>query len=108
MTENISACEALIQAECAMGTEKFGKFHSRHEGLGVIEEEVWELDLEHHRLNDLTNELRRTVFMNNYRRASAVAEAVYVTARDAMVEAMQVAAMAQKFLGTFGVQEDTS
>ena len=36
----------LVQAEIERARKKHGNIHSAHEGLGILEEEFWELKLE--------------------------------------------------------------
>lgn len=88
----------LVEVELAAANEKFPKFHSAHEGWAVIREEADELGCEVHYLdgcllsiwnytkNDMTEERRHA------------AEAAYSFAINAACEAIQVAAMCQKFL----------
>lgn len=102
MTKHEYECERLILAEMQDGIEANGLFATHHDGMGVIEEEVEEA------LNSMTDcesafdGLRSAVFHDSNQEALSYAEDVYVYGRSLMIEAMQVAAMAEKYIRTFG------
>lgn len=93
MFELIADVEALVQDELERANKKFPLFRSRHEGVAVIEEEVYETSNELSLLVDQFNELKRCVFEDEV--ASAVD--IYRYASNLACEAIQVAAMAEKF-----------
>lgn len=56
----------LVQEEIERSRQKHGNLHSAHEGLGVLEEEFWELKLE--------------VFKNKHDKQAMLSELVQVAA----------------------------
>lgn len=102
MTKHEKACEALIQQEMFDGIEANGLFKTHHDGMGVIEEEVDEARTSMTDCESAFDGLRSAVFHDSNQEALSYAEDIYVYGRSLMIEAMQVAAMAEKYIKTFG------
>ena len=86
----------LVNIELSAANERFPQFHSQHEGYAVIKEEVDELK----EYTDLTNNrmiyLWAKIRFNNS--CEELVSRIYDNAINAACEAIQVAAMCQKFL----------
>ncbi|MBN9791270.1 hypothetical protein DMP17_22065 [Pseudonocardia sp. TMWB2A] len=89
---------ATVVAELATACEKFAPMNSAHEGWAVILEEVDELGEEFEQINGLTRGMFQSVRKNDPGAARAEAELIALVAERAAVEAVQVAAMAKRFL----------
>lgn len=90
---------ALVGKELSAANERFPQFHSAHEGYAVIKEEVDELSAETALVEKTTNELWEDIKRN--KRSGVIeydADWIGRYAINASVEAIQVAAMCQKFL----------
>lgn len=88
--------KALVYKELASANERFPQFHSPHEGWAVLREEYDELEEEVHQLDGEINcylwgSVKRNTTADNV-------EAVQQRAIAAACEAIQVAAMARKYL----------
>lgn len=94
----------LVDVELAAANERFPQFHSQHEGWAIIKEEVDELEealiYTKLTLNDLWEEIKRD------RKAKSAVQDVFANAINAACEAIQVAAMCQKFLDMEGSIHD--
>ena len=86
--------EKLVKKELEAANERFPQFHSPHEGMGVLQEEVEEM--RHEMIECTVNML--TMWHRVYNNAPTGDLALLVRKRDAACEAVQVAAMAQKYL----------
>lgn len=85
----------LVKVELAAANERFPQFHSAHEGYAVIKEEIEETAEEIAHCNVLLDDLWDSIRDNiSFRSVGDIKE----SAIQAAVEAIQVAAMAQKFL----------
>ena len=88
--------ELLVQKELETANKKFSMFRSRHEGCAVIAEEIQEAEFEF----EIINEAFETIW--NLTKNDECGEVeVYKVKNSAIsmaVEAIQVAAMAQKFV----------
>ena len=89
--------EKLVQKELEVANQKFPVFHSDYEGAAVILEEIEEahsemLDMELH-----YKSLWQTV-KENFINTASYAELIFDDAINLACEAIQVAAMAQKFI----------
>lgn len=86
----------LVKAELAAANERFPQFHSAHEGWAVIKEEVEETEEESEKMKlfvecawgDITSDFP----------ANSEIKCLKESAINAACEAIQVAAMCQKFL----------
>ena len=89
----------LVAVELAAANERFPQFHSRHEGYAVILEEVEETKREISALNAWLGNLWCVVVNNRDRQdANNELRKIRGAAINAACEAIQVAAMASKFL----------
>lgn len=87
----------LVKKELQAANEKFPQFRSLHEGAAVLLEEIEELRDEVHYINGYYSDLWEFV-KSGYDEAGTIAESLYIHAVNAACEAVQVAAMAEKFL----------
>jgi hypothetical protein len=88
--------EKLVGKELASANERFPQFHSPHEGWAVLREKYDELEEEVHQLDGEINcylwgSVKRNTTADNV-------EAIRLRAIAAACEAIQVAAMARKYL----------
>lgn len=92
-----SDVEKLVQKELESANQRFPMFRSDHEGYAVIKEEVEEA---HSELNDV--ELQCDYIWNFVKQNAGIsymnADLLYKCAISLACEAIQVAAMAQKFM----------
>ncbi|BFL40808.1 hypothetical protein H8S45_14915 [Agathobaculum sp. NSJ-28] len=87
----------LVKVELAAANEKFPPFHSAHEGWAVLKEEVEELETEAEMAASTLTEA--WVFIkDNDQAAKDEIKWLWQYAINAACEAIQVAAMCQKFL----------
>lgn len=88
----------LVKVELAAANEKFPPFHSAHEGWAVMLEEIKELQQEVQSIS-LSNEAVFDYIMKNSNHlADTFVRHIKMYAAKAACEAIQVAAMCQKFL----------
>ena len=88
--------ERLVEKELESANERFPQFHSPHEGMGVLQEEVEEM--RHEMIECTVNMLTMWRRVYNNAPTGDLALLVRKHALDAACEAVQVAAMAQKYL----------
>lgn len=86
----------LVKVELAAANERFPQFHSAHEGYAVIKEEVDELKEATDKVIGRMVSLWATVKYGND--PERLLQMISEDAVNATCEAIQVAAMAQKFL----------
>lgn len=106
MTKYADACAVLIHGEMKEGIKSHGLFASPHEGLAVIMEEVEEARTSLVDCESAFDGFKYGVFRDAEQETLSFAEDLYVNAKCLMIEAMQVAAMAEKYIKTFGGQND--
>ena len=96
--------EKLVEKELEAANERFSQFHSEHEGWAVMQEEAEELQEEcasiemameqlWHRIRDGIPTANHVALVEQYAEAAAC-------------EAIQMAAMARKYLDMLGEEED--
>lgn len=95
----------LVGKELEAANERFPQFHSPHEGWAVIREEADELNDENVCLDYNLNEYMWEHIKAN-KGTKEDARMVMVTGIHAACEAIQVAAMARKYLDMLGEEED--
>lgn len=104
MKQLISDVEKLTTQELTRANEKFPLFHSSHEGYAVLLEEVQELQHDVTAIDgkycSLVNGLWCSIKNNNPSKNDVTQIKQY--AIHAAAEAIQVAAMAQKFIDSVG------
>ena len=88
--------EKLVQKELKSANQRFPMFRSDHEGAAVILEEIEEAQEDMNNVQDNFLDLWKSVKRNS--EPEYHAESVYICAVSLAIEAIQVAAMAQKFI----------
>lgn len=89
--------QELVGVELASANKQFPQFHSPHEGWGVMLEECKELEDECQKISNEMEEMLSSIRMND----NGDIECAQIILRHAVFaacEAIQVAAMAQKYL----------
>ena len=76
-------------------------FHSRHEGVAVIEEEVRECEAEMTAVKDIHEWVKTWVFVDEITKADKAIERLEDRANQLAAEAIQVAAMCKKWRRSF-------
>ena len=93
--------EKLVQKELESANQRFPMFRSDHEGAAVIYEEIQEAEYEFECIKDRFQELWRSVKCNMSPEWNYEINTVIVNrATNLACEAIQVAAMAQKFIAS--------
>ena len=89
----------IAEDELKRANKEFPMFHSRHEGWGVISEELYEVECEMEIIDYASNTLKTFIF-NDYDYESICKEAIKLGNRAiyAASELIQVAAMCQKMI----------
>lgn len=91
----------LVETELDMANKEFPLFHSDHEGVGVIGEEMYELREDMRLLEEAVYRLQVAVFKDaDDKKKQTYASRVTLLATEAACEAIQVAAMGYKFNGS--------
>lgn len=90
--------ELLVLKELESANKKFPMFYSDHEGYAVLKEEVEEAETDLMNMKDVLSVLWRYIKRNVEVPKKRQAELVKMCAIELAVEAIQVAAMAQKFI----------
>lgn len=90
--------ENLIQEEMERATKKISPFNSPHEGYAIIQEEIDELDQEFLSLHNRQDELWSDIKSNWVGGQLDKAESLHFYAIQIIKEAIQVGAMAKRFL----------
>ena len=98
--------EKLVQEELESANQKFPMFRSDHEGAAVIVEEVEEAKEEIEEIEDNFHNLWSLVKDNDIR-SSTYAGWVFTSSIRLACEAIQVAAMAQKFIDSQKERENS-
>ena len=91
-----SYVEKLVQKELESANQRFPMFRSDHEGAAVIFEEIEEAQEDMNKVQNHFGDLWKSVKRNS--EPEYHAESVYICAVSLACEAIQVAAMAQKFI----------
>lgn len=89
--------ENLVQKELESANQKFPVFHSDYEGVAVILEEIEEAHSEMLDMELNYKSLWQTI-KENFINTASYAELIFDDAINLACEAIQVAAMAQKFI----------
>ena len=92
----------LVEVELAAANERFPQFHSAHEGWAVILEEQIELGAELEKIRGYMGDIFNKIIENNS--VSMEIGILQMYAINAACEAIQVAAMCQKFLDMEGAK----
>lgn len=101
-----SALSHLVHHEAGFATARYGTYHSPHEGLAIIEEEVAEATLELQSLMALSKALCGYVRTDDGARAAAIAEKIQKNAVGLAHEALQAAATAKRYVESARRGED--
>lgn len=102
MKELLKSIEALTGEELARSYEKFPKFNSPHEGYAVIKEEVEEHADDTKNIEYELEKLWHYTRINDSLMQISYAENLRDCAIHAAAEAIQCAAMAQKYIDSLG------
>lgn len=102
MTKYADDCAILIHGEMEEGIKNYGLFASPHEGLAIIMEEVEEAREAMTDTEEFFQHMKDCVYADDVKYAAWNAGKLRKKAMNLMIEAMQVAAMAEKFVKTFG------
>jgi len=102
MKELLKSVEVLTAEELARSYEKFPKFNSPHEGWAVMLEESNEHTEDCGEIDGLMMAFWEHVKSNDCEAQNKTALLVKESAIHAAAEAIQVAAMAQKYIDSFG------
>lgn len=95
MKELINLMDIIAQAELNIANEKWPQFHSKHEAMGVIDEEVFEMNVELEQSNKWLKELRVAVYRDFDLEKPAREMERKLSA--ALAEGVQILAMLKKF-----------
>jgi len=98
MKELIESVKVLASEELKRANVEFPAFNSTHEGYAVIKEEIEESSDELEDVNFDLNNMWRYIKLNNTNEATKYAKHLKQSAINLAAEAIQVAAMAQKFI----------
>jgi hypothetical protein len=96
----------LVDKELKSANERFSLFHSDHEGYAIIKEELEEAKEELGYAEIAFNNLWENVKENKTMPALNHAEAILKCASNTAIEAIQLAAMAQKFIDSNQARND--
>ena len=96
--------ELLVQKELESANKKFSMFRSRHEGCAVIAEEIQEAEFEFEIINEAFETIWNLTKNDQYGENEALK--IRKSATSMAVEAIQVAAMAQKFIDSEEVRRE--
>ena len=101
-----SDVENLVQKELESANQRFPMFHSDHEGVAVIYEEIqeaeYELECAKERFEELWSSVKRNLSSEWISEVNVV---IMNRAVNLACEAIQVAAMAQKFIDSHEERE---
>ena len=92
--------ESLAEEELKRANEKFPLFHSDHEGLGVLEEEVFEVGVEWECVKDVFDDFATDVFKDIEIDKIIDIQNMKKYAINACAEMIQVIAMCDKFINS--------
>ena len=95
--------EKLVQKELESANQKFPMFRSEHEGAAVIFEEIEEAEHELKEMQFEFKEMWRSLKLNTG--GTAFCDSVLKRSLNLACEAIQVSAMAQKFIDSQKVRE---
>ena len=98
MNEIKKAIEQIAAEEYERANKKFPLFHSDHEGLAVIEEEIVETGADWSAVTEYFGELKISVFTNDEIGKIIDAQNIREYAVNACAECIQVIAMCDKFI----------
>ncbi len=89
----------IAEDELNLANKKFPMFHSRHEGWGVLTEELWEHTNEIEMLNDYAKKIQFSIYHDgDSEELKEFAKNAYSYAIRATAEMIQVAAMCRKLI----------
>ena len=95
MKELINLIDITAQAELDRANEIWPQFHSKHEAIGVLDEEVYEMNTELEQTNKWLKDLRVAVY-RDYDLNKPITE-MEKKLSAALAEGVQVLAMLKKF-----------
>lgn len=103
MKELVEAVNRLADEELERANAEFPQFHSHHEAIGVIDEEIYEFTCELSKVNDDDKDLHVAVFNDQYDTAEDIVLEQIKVLPYAIAEAIQVLAMYKKYAHFMGV-----
>ncbi|MDO5549423.1 MAG: hypothetical protein Q4F79_13185 [Eubacteriales bacterium] len=104
-TEQEAAAVALIEREMQTGIKNHGLFVDAHQGWAVILEEIEEAQEQMEYMIVAVDAMKKAVQQDNDDIAYDLAHSIFTYAKKAMLESMQAAAMAEKYMESFKEQE---
>ena len=97
MKKLLANLEPVIEKELAEANRNYPLFASKHEGMGVIEEEIWETMKDYDNLKRTFDFVRYNVFTDEDEALEEDISTLRVWAVHLAAEAIQVAAMCDKW-----------
>lgn len=97
MKELFDSVTRIEKEELVRANKENPLFSSDHEGIAVIDEELWEADEVRRKVSRLFSEVKSMTFVNRPEEARRYARDLKMTALLTACEYIQVAAMAEKF-----------
>ena len=97
MIELMNKVRRDVESELLTACEKYNLFASRHEGMAVIEEEIFEVKEDVRKLEENFDTFRYNVFTDEYDTIDDDIELIRTYAELLACEAIQVAAMCRKW-----------
>jgi len=101
----INSVKLLVDGELIDANKKFPMFSSNHEAYAVLVEEIEEAEYETERIKYYLNNLWMSVKNNS--KEYELLKTLKLTAMKAAAENIQIAAMAQKFIDSEAIRENT-
>lgn len=101
MTQHANDCSILIHGEMQDGIREYGLFNSPYEGLGVILVELEGLKKAVLDAEGAFQDFKAGIHDNDLEASCQEALEIAGKSKNVMIEAMQVAAMARKYVKTF-------
>ena len=95
MKELINTIQFVSANELNRANEIWPQFHSKHEAVGVLDEEIWEMEKEHEQFNKWSKELHLAVYQD-FDLEKPLTQMEYELSA-ALAEGIQCLAMLKKF-----------
>lgn len=110
MKDILIEIDRIVADEMDRANKVHPLFHSDHEGIAVIEEEIMEAEADFSMLNCLFGNLKSNVYHDNteYIKEMKLVESIRKNASLAAAELIQVIAMCDKFIASQEVRDGSS